>query len=398
MASEPSGTLLPYSRISPLTRIRVERRLPRPGEILVRAGEPVAALQTIARCAARGGIRVVNVAHILGLDAPDLARVMVKKRGDPVQAGETIAARRGKLPFLHKPCRSPVTGRLAIISGGCVEIEGAPPAGAEWLEVPAFVNGRVASIVDTRSVTIEATGAVVAGACGVGGEGHGILQMAVQGPAEPLVLADLGAGRSDAVLVGGGSLTPETIDRAREMKVGGIIVGSISASLLDLTPPPFPVVATEGFGDQPMSPIIFDMLKRFEGHEVSLGVSAGQGTGAGPDERPLIIIPLASLATGEIPADTLSAAPARIGDHVRAVRQPLAGRVGEIVALPAEARRLPSGLSLTGAQVAFATNSLQENERRFVPWLNLERIADNIADNNQESSGIHREELGHDKR
>jgi len=64
------------------------------------------------------------------------------------------------------------------------------------------------------------------------------------------------------------------------------------------------------------------------------------------------------------------------------------------VALPAEARRLPSGLSLTGAQVAFATNSLQENERRFVPWLNLERI----ADNNKESSVIHREELGHDKR
>jgi hypothetical protein len=34
-------------------------------------------------------------------------------------------------------------------------------------------------------------------------------------------------------------------------------------------------------------------------------------------------------------------------------------------------------LSLTGAHVAFATNSLQENERRFVPWLNLERITDN---------------------
>jgi hypothetical protein len=377
MASELTGTLLPHSRTSPLTRIRVERRLPRPGEILVRPGEPVAALQTIARCPARGEIRVVNVAHILGLDGPDLSRVMVKKLGDLVRAGETIAARRGRLPFLHKPCRSPVAGRLAVISGGCAVIEGAPPAGAEWLEMPAFVSGKVASIADARSVTIEATGAVIAGACGVGGEGHGVLQVAAQSPAEPLALADRGAVRNDAVLVGGGSLTPEVIDRAREMKVGGIIVGSISASLLDSTPPPFPVVATEGFGVQPMSPVVFDMLKRFEGHEVSLGVSAGQGTGAGPEERPLIIIPLASLATGEIPADSVSAAPARIGDHVRAVRRPLAGRVGEIVALPAETRRLPSGLSLTGAQVAFATNSLQENERRFVPWLNLERITDN---------------------
>jgi hypothetical protein len=393
MLSEASGPLIPHTRISPLTRIRVERRLPAPGEILVRIGEPVAALQTIARCAARGEIRVVNVAHILGLDDPDLSGVMVKKRGDLAQAGETIAARRGTLPFLHKPCRSPVTGRLAVISGGCVVIEGTPSAGAEWLELLAFVNGRVVSIAGTRGVTVEATGAVVAGACGVGGEGHGVLQVGVQGPAESLALADLGSVRGDAVLVGGGSLTPEAIDRARDMKVGGIIVGSISASLLDLTPLPFPVVATEGFGTQPMSPIVFDTLKRFEGHEVSLGVSAGQGMGAGPDERPLIIIPLAPPAAGGIPADSAPARPARLGDQVRAVRRPLSGRAGEIVALPAESRRLPSGLSLTGAQVAFAMNSLQENERRFVPWLNLERIADN-----KESLVIHREELGHDKR
>jgi hypothetical protein len=252
----------------------------------------------------------------------------------------------------------------------------------------------VVSIAGTRSVTVEATGAVVAGACGVGGEGHGVLQVAVKGPADTLALADLEAARSDAVLVGGGSLTPEAIERARgKEKVGGIIVGSISASLLDLTPLPFPVVATEGFGAQPMSSIVFDMLKRFEGHEVSLGLPGRQGTGAGPDERPLIIIPLASLATGEIPTDGAPARPARIGDQVRAVRRPLAGRAGEIVALPSESRRLPSGLSLTGAQVNFAMNSLQGNERHFVPWLNLERIADN-----KESLVIHREELGHDKR
>ncbi len=393
MANGPTGTLLPHSRISPLARIRVERTLPAPGEILVRIGEPVAALQTIARCAARGEIRVVNVAHILGLDDSDLSSVMVKKRGDLVQAGETIAARRGTLPFLHKPCRSPVTGRLAVISGGCVVIEGAPPAGAEWLDLLAFVNGRVASIADTRSVTVEATGAVVAGACGVGGEGYGLLRVVVKSPTDTLTPADLESVPGDAVLVGGGSLTPEAIDRAGEMKVGGIIVGSISASLLDLTPPPFPVVATEGFGAQPMSPIVFDMLKQFEGHEVSLGVPTGPGRDARPDERPLIIIPLASLAAGEIPADGAFAGPARIGDQVRAARRPLSGRVGEIVALPAESRRLPSGLSLTGAQVAFTMNSLQENERHFVPWLNLEWIAAN-----KESLVIHREELGHDKR
>ena len=356
---------------------------------MVRDGEPVAALQTIARRAARGEIRVVNVAHILGLNDLDLARVMVKKRGDRVEAGETIAARRGMLPFLHKPCRSPVTGRLVAISGGCVVIEGASSAEAEWQDLLAFANGKVVSIIDQRSVTVETTGAVVAGACGVGGEGHGILQVAVRGPTEPLTPTDVGSARSDAVLIGGSGLSPEAIDRAKEMKVGGIIVGSIGASLLDLAPPPFPIVATEGYGERPMSPVVFDTLKRFEGREVSLGVPAGQGTGPGP----LIIIPLAPLAAGGIPVDSVSAGPARMGDRVRAVRQPLSGRVGEIVSLPDEPRRLPSGLSLTGAQVAFAMNSLQESERRFVPWLNLERIADN-----KDSLVIHREELDHDQR
>jgi hypothetical protein len=90
----------------------------------------------------------------------------------------------------------------------------------------------------------------------------------------------------------------------------------------------------------------------------------------------VIIVSLADYpqAGGEALAGDGSDRPARIGDRVRAVRQPLPGRAGKIVAFSDEPERVPSGLSLTGAQVAFDGESSPDDERYFVPWLNLERI------------------------
>ena len=83
--NEGIGPLLPHAPISPMARIRIERILPAPGEILVRVGERVGASQKIARIPARGEIRVMNVARTLGLNDHDLSRVMVKKRGERVE-------------------------------------------------------------------------------------------------------------------------------------------------------------------------------------------------------------------------------------------------------------------------------------------------------------------------
>jgi hypothetical protein len=395
MPNGHSGPLLAHTQMSPMTRIRIERILPAPGEILVRSGEQVGAEQKIARIPARGEIHVVNVARILNLHDPDLSRVMLKKRGDRVEAGETIAARRGVLPFLHKPCRSPVSGRLAAIGHGWVVIEVTSPLSsrgngrgpeAETLDLLAFVAGRVAAITNHRSVTIESVGVHIVGACGVGGEGNGVLQVPVKDPTQVLTADDVGLGFNNSVLIGGAGVSPEALDRAREMKVRGIILGGISASLHYLIPPPsFPIVATEGYGNLPMSPMAFDILKRLEGHEVSISGRMGE---VWDFARPSIIVPLTGHLEdeGELAAGDAPLEPARVGDRVRAVRQPLLGQVGEIVALPAEPEPVASGLSLSGAQVAFASGQYpagtahpastphSASTAHFVPWLNLERI------------------------
>ncbi len=278
--------LLPHTRISPATRIRIERVLPAPGEILVRTGEQVGAQQKIARIPARGEIRVVDVAQILGLDTPNMSRVMVKRRGDQVKAGETLAARRGVIPLWHKPCRSPIAGRLTAIGRGWVVIE----AESRTVDLLAFVSGEVIAISDQRSVTIETLGTHIVGTCGIGNEAAGFLQMPVKDPAHTLTAEDIELGFNNAILVGGATVSPEALERATQMKVRGIIVGSISASLFDLVPaPPFPIVATEGYGYVPMSSEVFDILRQAEGHEVSISGHMGEAQHSAP---PGIIIPL----------------------------------------------------------------------------------------------------------
>jgi hypothetical protein len=383
------GPHLPYARVSPMTRIRVERILSAPGVILVGIGDQVEASQKVARITAHGEIQVVDVARILGLENHDLSRVLVKNRSDRVAAGEVLAARRGFLPIWHKPCRSPVSGRVSAVGYGWVVIEAEPQepingsgepvgdqgaVGTKTEDLMAFVAGRVTGIKDHHSVIIETVGTHIVGACGVGGEGTGVLQVPVEGPADILTADDIGLGFNNAILVGGAGVSPDALERAREMKIKGVIVGSIGASLDELLPDsPFPVVATEGYGNLPMSPAVFDTLKRLEGHEASISGQMGE---TWDSAQPTIIVPLIEQveAESELLTDTRSAAPAQIGDRVRAVRHPFLGQVGEIVSLSAEPQPLASGLSLPGAQIAFVDSERMAGTTQFAPWLNLERI------------------------
>ena len=304
-------------------------------------------------------------------------------------AGEVLAARRGFLPFWHKPCRSPISGRVAAIGYGWVviEAESQEPDSLSRESVDdhdvkqsktddllAFVAGRVTAIKDRHSVTIETDGAHIVGACGVGGEGIGVLQVPVEGPTEILSADDIGLGFNNAILVGGAGVSLDALERAREMKVKGIIVGGISTSVDELLPYlPFPVVATEGYGDLPMSPAIFDTLKQLEGHEASISGQMGE---TWDDTRPMIIVPLVEQVEDKdgIPAERRPAVPVRVGDRVRAVRHPFLGQVGDIVSLSEKPQPLASGLSLPGAQVTFVDSERMGGTTQFAPLLNLERI------------------------
>ena len=361
--------LLPCTRNSALTRIKVKRTLPAAGEILVQVGETVLASQVIARTTGQNEICVVNVKGILNMDDLDLSHVMTKKPGDRVQTGETIAARPGILPFLHKPCRSPVSGEMKDIAYGWALIE----TGAEQVDVLAFIPGRVTSVVPHRSATIETIGAVIEGACGIGKEATGLLKIPVNDRTSQVTPHDIGEAFNKTIVVAGAEVSSEVLEQAREVGVAGLIAGGVSSSLLGQRAP-LPIVATEGYGHRPMSQDVFDILKALEGQEVSLSARMGE---AGDNSRPMLIAPLAGRSQDETQAlaNDAGARPVRVGDKVRAVRSPLSGCLGQIKSMPEEPRRTTSGLTLVGALVSFPEQEATfDATDEWTPWLNLERM------------------------
>jgi hypothetical protein len=247
-------------------------------------------------------------------------------------------------------------------------------AEADPLNLVALIPGRVVAVDSNYGVTIETQGAHVVGACGVGGQAQGILQVLVDNPADELTADDIGMACNRAVIVGGAGLSPAVLERACEMKVAGMVVGSIGAWLHEVDPIPFPIVATEGYGHLPMSSDAFRVLKEVEGHQASI---VGGMCDAWNPIQPAVIVSLEDTPqdADQIPeSESYPHEPhfhegtARIGDRVRAARRPLAGQVGQLITLEQETRRMASGILVSGIQVDF------DGQKQFVPWLNLEQV------------------------
>jgi len=124
------------------------------------------------------------------------------------------------------------------------------------------------------------------------------------------------------------------------------------------------VVVLEGFGRRPINPATHKLITTNEGREVVLNAESFdrlQGT------RPEIIIPLAAPSQPALPQDAPELA---LGQKVRIVRDPYAGVIGSIAALPPGLSVFPSGLRSSAARV-----TLQNNENVLVPLANLEILA-----------------------
>ena len=153
-------------------------------------------------------------------------------------------------------------------------------------------------------------------------------------------------------------------------------MGSIDASLLKINPPVnVSVVATEGFGDLPMSTHTFSILTSLSRREVSIrGQTPNLTFSFEQDQlgqRPVIII-VSSLKSknnetrGRANNDSMEEA--TVGCRVRVTQGRFLGSVGTIDSIPPELQATQAGVLAPGANVKFG------NQIRFVPWVNLEQI------------------------
>ncbi len=348
---------LPHTVISPLTIVRKERRLPAQGDILVREGDRVEPVQVIGRAQVPGEFRIVNVAQILEVPRRAIRRYLKVKPGQEVRRGDVLAVRGG---LSRRVCRAPIEGTITGIGGGRLIIE-APP---NVVEVRAVYPGVVRRVLPQQGVVIQIAGALIQGVWGNGQQGFGVLRLLVDSREKPLRERRIDAACRGTIIIGGVLTDADVLEQATEMQVRGIIVGSLAPELLEKAADfPLPIVATEGIGTIPMSPRKFQLLSTYNGREAVLD---GQFQCDRIPLRPEIIVPLpAEPGTGPL---ELPDTPLKVGDAVRIVRYPYAGRTGTVTEI------LPAGRIATGGRFPAAKVSISEEEPLIVPIFNLEII------------------------
>lgn len=285
--------------------------------------------------------------------------------------------------------RAPVAGTLSTAEAerGYLVIT----APAQVLEVRAHLKGFVSAVDPYRAVTIQSPVAMVQGAFGLGGEQHGVLRTTVTDAAEELLPDMLDERAALSIVIGGGPIGAGALARAIELRVRGLIVGSIAPEDLSTFlghsgdgawevgssgwtfPPaaagrdfPLTLMVTEGLGRRPMCRQAFDLLTSYDGAEASLD---GRTWLHGPQmRRPQVLIPLVRADPAELPAEE-TAERLTLGTAVRLLSADLLGRGGTIVGFPRGMRTLACGARYRVAEVR-----LDDGQIIDVPLENLEAL------------------------
>jgi len=348
------------TRVVPLTLLRRERMLPTRGKILVGMDDRVDAVDIIGRYERPGRLIRLDAGAALRLGHRDVADFLKKRVGESVQRGEVIALkpRLGKL--FPRVLQAPVSGRLVAMSDSQILLE----SDVEETEIRAHLSGRIVSVMPERGAVIETAAALVQGVWGFGEMSHGVLRAVVDSPEDVLSEDKVDVSCLGAIVIGGADATAEGLVQVSKMQARGLILGGLSATLLDhVATLPFPVVVMEGFGRCPMNPFAFEILKSHIGHEAA--VDPGYADPWRP-RRPEVIIPVpvASAAVDSAPDVLLTE-----GCKVRVVRGERRGVAGVVMSLPEHPTRYDVGVLLPSVEI-----QADSGDRVMVPVSNVEIV------------------------
>lgn len=350
------------------------RLLPIPGKVLVKEGDVVDFDTVVARAAVPGKPNIFKAYQELGVAAENLPAFMVKKIGDEVKEGEIIARYTPFWGLIKRFVYSPSDGTVEVISDftGQVVVREPPTP----VEMSAYIPGKVAEIIPERGVVIETRGVYFQGIFGLGGERHGPLEMVVESLDDMLTAEKLKPEHKGKILVGGSLATLDSLKKAEELGVKGIIVGGIQGvdisdflgyeigvaitghEDIDIT-----LVVTEGFGKMGMARRVADLLKEFEGYEAAINGATQIRAGV---IRPEIIIPQKKY-TSEADEEELAGG-MKPGTPVRIIREPYFGKIGTVVSLPVHLQKIETESPVRVVEVKL------EEVNALVPRANVEII------------------------
>jgi hypothetical protein len=365
----------PGLAVADRTVVRRRRLLPLPGILLAKIGDSVRSHQSVARAELPGKVYPINLANQLSIAPDEIGDYLIKKAGDSVQKDEILAENKPLIKWFKTEIRSPVAGTIESVSTVTGQVLLREPP--RELNVLAYIDGTVVETIPQQGVVVETACSLVQGIFGIGGEVWGELIVAVKSPDEPLEPAHLTPDMKGKIIVGGSFLPAQTMGRAKELGIAGLVVGGIhdkdlrallgydlGVAITGTENVGFTLILTEGFGTIPMASKTFRLLSAHTRRMASISGATQIRAGV---IRPEIIIPHAS-GVGEAPPE-IKRAGIRLGDAVRIIRDPLFGKIGEVSALPSGLTKIPTESEVRVLEVAFA-----DGARAVIPRTNIEVI------------------------
>lgn len=373
--SEQTYAYTPGLKVKKSMSIRKTRILPLPGEILVKKGDDVDFSTVVARTEAPGEPYIIEATNIMGMQPEELPRYVVKKVGDKVKKGESVAQWIAFFGLVKKIAASPADGIVESISDttGRITVRGNPIP----IEIKAYIPGKVVETIPREGVIIETNAAFIQGIFGIGRETHGQLYDLAKSSDEVLTPDMITSEQKGKIVIGGALVTLEALRKASGIGVSGIVVGGINAADLNsflgysmgvaITGEEdigTTLVVTEGFGKINISQRTFDLLRSFEGKEAAINGATQIRAGV---LRPELVIPHQRLGS-EVAMDELAVG-LRPGTPIRIIKNPYFGKLGVVVSLPVELHKLGTESFARVIKV-----KLENGEEVMVPRANVEII------------------------
>ncbi|MBA7483042.1 hypothetical protein ES707_18552 [subsurface metagenome] len=374
--AEQTYAYTPGLKIKESMAVSKFRRLPIPGEVLVKMGDEIRPDTIVAETLLPGDPVIVPAMMKLGITPEGLPSCMLVNVGDHVNEGEILARYSMFFGLINRELPSPISGTVEVVS----ELTGQLIMRGKDIpvRVDAYIPGKVIEVVPEEGVVVETTGAFIQGIFGIGGERQGKLRVAVEGPGSPLTSELFSSEDKGKVIIGGGLLTLDALRKAVDLGVSGIIVGGIdSGDLMEFMGAGIGVaitgeeeygitlIITEGFGDMAMHNKTFSIFKKYDGSDVSINGSTQIRAGV---IRPEVVIPH-SESIEEADDDTAISAGMVPGTPIRIIRNPYFGAIGEVLSLPVELQVVE-----TGSKVRVLEALLEDGRTVIVPRANVEII------------------------
>ena len=358
------------------TKIDKERRLPLKGKVVVEKGASVSPDDIVATTDLPGNVQMVNVANILNIDAQDINEVMQVNEGEQVTKGQLIAETKGLFGLFKSNVESPVDGTLEVISETTGQIVLREPPIP--VEIDAYMSGSIQNVLPEEGVVIESDGVFIQGIFGIGGESRGDIVIVTDDRegeiTEDMITSDL----EGKIIVGGSFISLNAYKKAIQMQVAGVVVGgfnyfdledilgyTLGVAITGSEELATSLIITEGYGKIRMGQRTFDLLKEHSGKFASINGATQIRAGV---IRPEIVISLAKEELKGDSKDVDASEGIQEGSVVRVIRAPHFGRMGKVVELPSELRKMESETMVRVAIIEI------DGENVEIPRSNLEMV------------------------